>query len=445
MKKTGRVLAAGLAALMGAGLLAGCGSSSGSTSASGSTASAEASTEAGASSADASSGKKVTLNFGIWDENQRAAMQSMVDAYTKENPNVTINIQLTPYKGGEYWTKLEAAATGGTAPDVFWINVLHLDSYEEGGILADLTDDIKASDINDNFPETLVNNFVRDGKNYAVPKDFDTNALWYNKDLFDQAGVDYPTDDMSYDDLVALCKELKDKLPDGVYPFACPVDFQTWYYQTIYANGGYILSDDKKSTGYDDPKTQQGIQCWIDLINDGYSPSADTLAETGADAMFEGQQIAMNFAGSYMVPEYASNDTIKDKINCVEIPTYNGKNDNTINGLGFAVYSKSKNLDEAKKFAIWLGSQEAQDIQGKTGVVISARNDCQKDFSEANPQYNLAAYTNHVDDAYPLPVCDNAAELYDTESKWITKAYTGEMSLADACASLKKEADALLQ
>ena len=66
------------------------------------------------------------------------------------------------------------------------------------------------------------------------------------------------------------------------------------------------------------------------MIDAGLSPSAATLAETSADAMFEGGQIAMNFAGSYMVPEYASNDTIKDKINCVEIPTFNGVEDNCI-------------------------------------------------------------------------------------------------------------------
>ena len=82
----------------------------------------------------ASSGGKTELTFGIWDENQRPAMEAMVEAYEKEHEDVTIEIQLTPYKGGEYWTKLEAAATGGKAPDVFWLNVLHLDSYVEGGI-----------------------------------------------------------------------------------------------------------------------------------------------------------------------------------------------------------------------------------------------------------------------------------------------------------------------
>ena len=216
MKKNMRKVAAlGLCVALGATMLTACGGSKG----------------------ESASGGKTELNFGIWDENQRPAMEKMVKAYEKENSDVKINIQLTPYKGGEYWTKLEAAASGGKAPDVFWLNVLHLDSYVEGGILDDLTDKIKDSDIKDSYSETLVNNYVRDKKNYAVPKDFDTNAMWYNKEIFDKCGVPYPTDDMSYDDLIATAKALKDsgKLGDGVYPFACPVDFQTWYYQTVYA------------------------------------------------------------------------------------------------------------------------------------------------------------------------------------------------------------------
>ena len=126
MKKNMRKVAAlGLCVALGATMLTACGGSKG----------------------ESASGGKTELNFGIWDENQRPAMEKMVKAYEKENSDVKINIQLTPYKGGEYWTKLEAAASGGKAPDVFWLNVLHLDSYVEGGILDDLTDKIKDSDI----------------------------------------------------------------------------------------------------------------------------------------------------------------------------------------------------------------------------------------------------------------------------------------------------------
>lgn len=426
MKKNLKKLAAfGLCAAMGTTMLAGCGGG-----------------DSDGGSKGGSSGK-TEITFGIWDENQRPAMEDLVEAYEASHDDVTVEIQLTPYK--EYWQKLEASGGGGTAPDVFWLNVLHLDSYMDGGILTDLTDAIAESDINDNFSEVLVNNYVRDGVNYAVPKDFDTNALWYNKDIFDKAGVEYPTDDMTFEDLVALAQKLKDAgLDDGVYPFACPVDFQTWYYQTVYANGGYIINEEKTESGYDDPKTQEGIQCWIDMIDKDLSPTAAALAETTADAMFEGGQIAMNLAGSYMVPQYVGNDAIADKIDCVEIPSFNGKEANCINGLGYAVYSQSKNIDAATEFAIWLGGEEAMKIQGESGVVISARTDAQQYFAGANEQYNLAAYTNHADEAYPLPVCMAAAEIYDLEATYLQKAYNGEQPLDEVCEELKAEADALL-
>ena len=135
-----------------------------------------------------------------------------------------------------------------------WMNVLHLDSYKDAGVLADLDDAIKEGglELEGNFPSALIDAYTRDGKMYGIPKDFDTNALFYNKEIFDNAGVAYPTNDWTYDDLLACCQELIDKgLGEGVYPFACPVDFQTWYYQTVYANGGYILNEDATETGYD--------------------------------------------------------------------------------------------------------------------------------------------------------------------------------------------------
>lgn len=426
MKKTRgtKVLAMGMAFAMAAMSLTGCGGGG-----------------------KASGGGATTLSLGIWDEKQRPVMESMIQAYQKTHENVKIDIQLTPYKGGEYWTKLEAAATGGTAPDLFWVNVLHAEDYYDGGILLDLNDYLKKSDLDlaKNFPEALVKAYNFEDKQIAVPKDFDTNALWYNKDIFDKAGVAYPTDDWTFDDLAKACKELKAAgLDSGAYPFACPIDFQTWYYPTVYAGGGWILNADKTETGYTDPKTQEGIQCWIDLINEGYSPSAAALSETSADAMFEGGQLAMVLAGSYMTPEYTSNDAINTKINLVEFPEFNGKEPNIINGLGYAVFAGSKNKDAAADFALWLGSEEAMKIQGESGVVISARNDAQKYFADSNKDLNLAAYTNHSGEANPLPVCKSVAELYDIEAEALKAAYSGDKTLADVCSQLKTDADAIL-
>lgn len=169
----------------------------------------------------------------------------MAEAYNKEHPNVHVTTQLTTWS--EYWTKLEASATGGSAPDIITMNVLHVEEYADAGILLDLTDAEKESDlkVNENFPAPLVDGYTVDGKLYGIPKDFDTNAVFYNKEIFDKAGVEYPSDNMTFEDFKAKCEELKNAgLPEGTYPTAVNRNSgQTTYDASVFANGGYFLSE----------------------------------------------------------------------------------------------------------------------------------------------------------------------------------------------------------
>lgn len=97
MKKNLKRLAAlGLCVIMGATMLVGCGSKDGK-----------------------SKDGKTEITLGYWDKNQKVAMENLKEAYEKSQDKVTVKLQLTPY--GEYWKKLETSATGGTAPDVFWV------------------------------------------------------------------------------------------------------------------------------------------------------------------------------------------------------------------------------------------------------------------------------------------------------------------------------------
>ena len=96
--------------------------------------------------AKADSATKVNLVLGIWDKNQEPAIQKLIALYHEKNPAVSITVQLTPYK--EYWTKLEASAAGGTAPDVFWMNALNVEKYTEAGLLVDLTEALQKNGIN---------------------------------------------------------------------------------------------------------------------------------------------------------------------------------------------------------------------------------------------------------------------------------------------------------
>lgn len=87
----------------------------------------------------------VTLSYGLWDQNQVPAMQKIADEFHTANPNVTVKIQVTPFR--QYFTSLQTAATGGSAPDVFWMNGPNIKLYASNGILLPLDQAIKAGNL----------------------------------------------------------------------------------------------------------------------------------------------------------------------------------------------------------------------------------------------------------------------------------------------------------
>ncbi len=142
---------------------------------------------------------KTHLTFQIWDVYQRPGMQAMCDAYTAQHPDVVIEVQATSWS--EYWTKLEASAESNTMPDIFWMHTNQLLYYADFGMLADVTDlydDVESDYYEKHFSEISRSNASgSDGRLYGVPKDKDNGMLVYNKEMFDAAGVPYPTDDVT--------------------------------------------------------------------------------------------------------------------------------------------------------------------------------------------------------------------------------------------------------
>lgn len=128
------------------------------------------------------------LSVSIWDTNQEPGLKEILADFTEETG---IKTKLTVVKWDEYWTMLEAGAQGGSLPDVFWMHSNESERYMSNDMLLDLTDKIAESDKIDpeNYPEDIWGLYTYDDKYYAVPKDVDTIALWYNKTMFDEAGL----------------------------------------------------------------------------------------------------------------------------------------------------------------------------------------------------------------------------------------------------------------
>lgn len=391
----------------------------------------------------AASGDEVTIRYSIWDNNQEPALRKIADRFQELNPNIKVEIELTPYK--EYFNNLETAATGGSAADVFWMNAPHVTQYARGGMILPLDDKIKDSALvkKSDFPDSLIQLYTVDNSWYGMPKGFDTVAVWYNKELFDKAGVPYPKDDWTWDDFKDTAKKLTNK-DAGVYGAAVQLDEQAGWYNTIGLFGGYVISVDKKKSGFDDPKTIEGVQCWKDLIDQGVSPTYAQLNDTSSNILFESGKLAMQWNGSWAVPEYAGNDEIKDKINVVSVPSVNGKKSCVIHGLGNCIFSKTKHPEEAWKFVEFLGGKEAMTMQAQAGIDISARTETTHIWADALPQYNLKVYMDAADYAYPYPASANTSAWQTPMYDEIYAAFNGDKTVKDACTELAATMNAAL-
>lgn len=378
---------------------------------------------------DSGDGGDVTLTYGVWSQDE--TMQQLIDAFEEENPGIKVELQVNPWT--DFWTKLQVGAQGGTAPDAFWMLGDRFQVYAANDQLLPLSDAIDEAGVDLGvYPQALVDLFTYDGELYGLPKDFDTVGLWYNKELFDKAGVAYPTDEWKWADVQDAAAKLTDPTA-GVYGIAAPLNRQEGFYNTVAQAGGFII--DGKTSGYDDPKTQEGIQYWVDFVEKGQSPTLAQFADTEAVAQFENGTVAMYYGGSFYAQRFYDNEALRGKVDVTVLPE-GAQRATVINGIQNVGFAKSKHPEELKKFLLFLGGKEAAEIQAATGAVIPAYENTQQAWVDAMPEFNLQAFLDEVPYGVVYPVSANTSAWNQLEDEYLPPAWNGEKSVEDAADAL---------
>lgn len=386
----------------------------------------------------------VELSVSIWDANQQAGLQEIMNDFTAKT-GIKANISVVGWD--DYWTTLAAGAQGGALPDVFWMHSNESQRYMSNDMLLDLTDKIAGSELvqKENYPADIWSLYEYEGKSYAVPKDIDTIALWYNKKLFDEAGVAYPTADWTWEDMFAAAKKLT-KEDGSQHGLAIRNDSnQAGYYNIIYSNGGNILSDDKKKSGWDDPKTIQAMELLEGAIKDGSMPSLETMSENNEEVLFSSGKVAMVLQGSWMLAFYKGNEYTAENCDVVELPksSVTGRRVSIYNGLGWAASANGAHTEEAWKLIEYLGSKEAQEKQAKLGVTMSAYNGTSEAWAGA-AKFNLKGYLNMMDDMVIRPFSRNTVTWENADNEILQSVYQGKKTMAEACKEMAEKMNEVL-
>ena len=363
-------------------------------------------TEAEATSARSEGEIAGTLSFATWDSNQSPGMQANIELFQQSYPNVEVQLQVTPWN--EYWQKLRTSAAAGNLPDVFWMHVNQFELFASSDALLDLTDRIGSdSEVSlDNYPQDLVTLYRYQERQYAIPKDFDTIALWYNKTLFDGAGLAYPDESWDWESLATAGKALTNA-EEGVYGYLVNNDSQAGYWNYIYQNGGAVVRPDGRS-GFDMPETIAAVQRYVDFIaEDGIAPP---LTEADEQQFFSGK-IAMRLMGSWSVSSMNGNDYAKANLDLAILPKGPKTRATLYNGLGYAISADTEHPEAAWAFVKILSSREGHLLQAEKSAAIPAFTGTLDSWAGSfGVDFNLDAYPDQLAYAVGYPQAPGAAE-----------------------------------
>ena len=331
MRKTWRrVISLGIA-VTAAVSMAGCGSQSGETTAaaasetqgteaeSAETEAAEAGTEAAAETG----GEQVTIRFAehVADiEAQNPHLMKIIEAFEAENPNITIDI--SGREVSEHNTQMTLLAGEDNLPDIFWLEQATAREFAANGYLYDLTDMLNTYGINDSLLPGLVGSCTVDGRDYGMPSEVMMVGFFYNRDLFEQAGItEAPITYEEFQDAV-------DKLnAAGITPLAIGAmdNYSCWAFETMLARYGFFekldgLNDGSISWVNDDfihyfeklQEMRENQTFTADIANIGYFEAKES---------FLGGNAAMFNSGAWDISDF-ENSEIADKIGFFWGPTF---------------------------------------------------------------------------------------------------------------------------
>ncbi len=372
------------------------------------------------------------LTLAYWDKNQTPTVEANIASFKEKYPKITVTTNLTVYK--DYWTKLRTQAEGETMPDVLWMNGPNIQLYASNDMLAPVDGEVPW----DSYPSSLVDLYTYEGTHYGIPKDFDTIGVFLNKKIFADAGVELPQSGWTWEDFHAKAKAISDWGKDqGIWGCATTVngDGQGTYYNTMFQAGGFVIKDG--TSGFDDPKSVEGLTCWAEWIADGSVAPPAVVTDTKPLDMFNNGKSAMFWSGDWTLPEIAesfSGETTD--VDVIELPKKE-KQATVIHGLAWVASAQSKNLAAAKALAIHMASKESQEVEAKNGTAIPAFTGTQQPWVDVYPDWNCQVFVDAAESyAVAYPVSKNTSVWADKEADYLNPAFAGETDVATAAAEL---------
>ena len=274
----------------------------------------------------------------------------------------------------DYWDSLPLMFAAGDAPDILYIDTEHLPSFAEQGFLVP-PDEIYPIDW-DLFLDATVEAFSYQRVPFAVPWEFSTLALYYNRQMFEEVGLDTPHDDWTWDDLRdASWHIIETSGRPGFVITSWPYHFVPFVFQS----GGQIMSEDFRETGIDSGPAVEAGYFYLEARDVGLAVLPEDVGAGWPGEAFGFGEVAMALEGRWL-DDYLRQEFPKLDYGVVQLPAGPSGEGNILFGTGYAVSATSSNLEAARQAIECLTREGAQQYMLESRLLLPTRKEFLDDY-----------------------------------------------------------------
>lgn len=372
--------------------------------------------------------ENVEITFLNYSSNggQEDTLTDMVEAFEEENPNITVNVETLGYD--DYFTQLAIRVAGNQAPDVFELNIENFRAYADKNALLEIeTDDLDL----DNVHATTLEAFQIGDKQFGLPTKFSNVVLIYNKDLFDQAEISYPTSSWTWAEELAAAQAISN-LGEDIYGIFRPI--QTWeFYKTVAQNGGSMMNADQSAFTINSTENVEALEMMIARINEtNVTPNAEQMGGMGDWDLFLSGRLGMIVTGIWAFSNFAENASFAWDI---EVEPGISQKATHFFSDAVVVSSQTEESEAAQKFAAFLsGSEEAALLRANANwdLPVALTDEVRTAYTAITPPANKEAVFESLNHLVMPPSLEKFGQVADVLQSHLDLAIAGEITAQKA-------------
>jgi multiple sugar transport system substrate-binding protein len=392
---------------------------------------------------------KTVIKYVIWGTpDDLKIFNKLIDVFEQKNPDIEVKLINIP---GDYYTKLQTMIAGGDTPDIFFMHSFFLPAYVEKNTVLDLqefidTDPEMKQIVADTYPQVL-DYYKYKGHFYGYPRCINPFVIFYNKDMFDKAGVKYPDYTWNWDKFVASCQKLTKgdyKSGNKQFAFVFGHGFGSWCIWAWQNNGDLFDKTGTKST-MNTPEVVETLQWLYDLMNKHkVAPTYTENVDMGNEQMFMSGRSAMYVSGFWMSSTFQAITKFKWDVG----PLPKGKVRKTmLANAGWCVGKDTKHLKETLAFLKFCAGKEGQAIVSKGGHDVPILKSVAESDAFLVPgtlPENKKVFLEEIKYSRFFPAPIKFREIMDTVDKDLDKVFRGMQPIKQTVAELDIKVNKLL-